>query len=100
MAILVMATSFGRHLPVASGYELAVWLALPTIEYVAVHVSLLRYSPIRVWLLGAMMGAGAGRLFHRYLQDPSDITSWVTMAACVTPAVIAALYYHLILKKS
>ena len=99
LAILVTATSFGRHLPTASGYELAGWLSLATIEYSAVHFRLMSYSAARVWILGAMMGVGAGRLFHRYLQDPTDITSWVTIAACTTPAVIATLYYHLILKK-
>jgi len=96
--MLVLATSFARHLPTASGYELAGWLTAPTLEFIAIHSSSLGYKPSRVWLFGTMMGVGAGRLFHRYLQDPTDPTSWIVMIACAVPAAIAALYYHLILK--
>ena len=99
IAVLVMAVSFGRSLPIASGYELALWLSVPTAEFVAVHTNLTKYSPSRVWLLGASMGVGAGRLFHRYLQEPTDPISWIVMGACVTPALLATLYYHLMLKK-
>ena len=61
-------------------------------EYLATPICRARYSARRTWLFGLLGGIAAGRLFHRYLLDPTDRTIWLLMFLVGVPALLGALY--------
>lgn len=96
---LILAGLSGR-LPPAHDLELCAVLGLALGEYAAVHLGKLRYRAWRTWLFGAVLGWGLGRLFHRYLLDPSDPVPWVALLSVGIPGLGAALYHHWRLRPS
>jgi len=87
-----LVVCFARNLGPAQSPEMLAWLLLPVLEFIGVQLGRLPYRPGRVWLWGAIAGIGAGRLFHRYLSDPTDKTTWVIALSLGIPAAFAVLY--------
>jgi hypothetical protein len=73
-------------------------LLLPVLEFTGVHLGKLSYKVGRVWFLGALAGVGAGRLFHRYLLDPTDKVPWILALSLGLPAALAAIYHEMLKK--
>ena len=78
-AVLVAGVVHGWD--VAGVGELAGWLVLPMAEYAWVHAGAGNYAAWRVWPLGALLGAGLGRAFHRYVLEPADPVAWGALIA-------------------
>ncbi|MCB9743224.1 MAG: hypothetical protein H6741_14380 [Alphaproteobacteria bacterium] len=91
MAAVLGAGMLGQ-LPLASPEELALWLAPPAGEYLAVHLGRAPYTPRRTWLFGALLGVGIGRALHRYVLDPSDLIAWMALGCAGLPMFAAGLY--------
>ncbi len=98
LATVLIVAGLGGRLPLAEPHELALWLVPATAEYVAVHLGALPYRAGRTWLFGACLGVGLGRVFHRYLVQPTDPVVWVTLSLLGLICGGAAAY-HLTLKK-
>lgn len=92
-AALLLAGLMGK-LPPAQDLELALWLGPATGEFVAVHAGSLPYRPGRTLLFGLLLGAGLGRLAHRYLLHPGDPQVWILAACCALPTLWAATVHH------
>jgi len=95
VCFLTIAVSLQQHWAVAPWWELLSVLLLPVLEFCAVSLGRLTYRPHRVWFLGIIAGVGAGRLFHRYLLEPSDPVVWTLMLGLGLPAAIAAAYHEI-----
>ena len=95
ICFLTIAISLQMQWRVAHWWELLGLLLLPVLEFCAVHLGQMTYRASRVWLLGTLAGVGAGRLFHRYLLEPSDPVVWTLMLGLGLPAVIAAAYHEI-----
>lgn len=91
LAFAVMGLGLLGPLPPASDIELLLLLGPPVGEYLATHAGRARYSAARTWIFGAMAGLAAGRLFHRYLLDPSDRAVWLFFFMAGVPALLAAM---------
>jgi hypothetical protein len=92
MTFAVIAASFAAGAPAATEKELIFLLGPPLGEYLATHVGRLPYRPGRTWLSGLLAGVAMGRLFHRYLLDPADRTTWFILFLAGVPALLGALY--------
>ena len=90
-----IAVCLSRGLETAQAPELLAWLILPVLDFIGVQLGRLRYRASLVWFWGAIAGIGAGRLFHRYLLDPSDKVTWLIAFGLGIPAAIAALYQEI-----
>ena len=90
-----VAYLIGQQQEPAAGTVIAGWLALPVLEFVAVHTGKLSYSPRRVWIFSTFAAFGSAHLFHRYLLDPSDHVVWMLALGFGIPAAAAALYHEM-----
>lgn len=95
LALLLTGLGVAGRLPPASDLELVAWLGPPLGEYLAVHLGRLPYRRGRTWFVGLLAGIAAGRLFHRYLQDPYDPAVWTLLLGAGIPAGLAALWHTL-----
>jgi len=95
LCFATLAVCFSRELAPAQTLELLALLLIPVLEFTAVHIGKLSYSTRRVWMLGLLAGVGAGRLFHRYLLDPSDKVPWILALSLGLPAAASAVYHEI-----
>lgn len=98
LALGLIVAGVGLRWPLATPWELALWLVPVTVEYIAVHLRWAPYSASRTWLFGAMLGIGLGRTFHRYVLQPTDLVAWIALSSVGLVCGLAAVY-HFTLKK-